>query len=294
MAPALALGVLDERRGTALREVIPSTMGEPLLWPGLPALLERCAALGLLVNVTTNGTWPILGAAEWARRLVPLASDVKVSWNGATQAAAGAVMAGLDLAAAVEGVRRFIEVRDALAAAGARRATLSFQVTVQAANVDEVPGIVALAGRLRVDRVKLNHVQPRPGLPVTVEGSLLRDPAGLRRWNAAAEGARRAAQASAEAGWPLRLENAAPLGEDPATRVARGRCPFLGREAWIHFDGRLAPCPHPEAASLGAFCSVAERPLGELWQGEALRALRDGFPAHPLCRECAFRGPGGA
>jgi hypothetical protein len=40
MDPELARRVLDERRGSALREVIPSTMGEPLLWPGLDGLVD--------------------------------------------------------------------------------------------------------------------------------------------------------------------------------------------------------------------------------------------------------------
>lgn len=294
MAPGLALAVLDERRGSPLHEVIPSTMGEPLLWTGLPALLDRCAALGFAVNLTTNGTWPGLGVSGWAAKLLPVLSDVKVSWNGATQRTAAAVMAGLDLAAAVRDLETWSTLRDAHAAAGGRRSTLSLQVTVQAANVDEVPAIVALAGRLRVDRVKLNHLQPRPGLAVTVEGSLLRDAPGLARWNRAVQGARRAAEASAANGWPLRVENAVPLREDPADRVTRGRCPFLGREAFVHFDGRLAPCPHPEAEALGDLGSVADAPLGELWDAHAFRALREAWPSHPLCQSCAFRAPGGA
>ncbi|MFT3917483.1 MAG: radical SAM protein [Anaeromyxobacteraceae bacterium] len=294
MDPALALALLDERRGSHLVEVIPSTMGEPLLWAGLPALLDRCATLGFAVNLTTNGTWPGLGVAGWAAKLLPVLSDVKVSWNAATRATAAVVMQGLDLARAEADLATWAGLRDAHAAAGHRRPTLSLQVTVQRANVDEVPAIVALAARLRVDRVKLNHVQPRPGLAVTTEGSLLRDARGLARWNRAVEAAHRAAEASARNGWPLRVENAVPLREDPDDRVTRGRCPFLGREAFVHFDGRLAPCPHPEAAALGALGSVADAPLGDLWESEAFRALRDGWPSHPLCRACAFRAPGGA
>src|SRR5512142_2181963 len=74
MDPALAVAVLQERRGSPLREVIPSTRGEPLLWEGLDALLAACGRLGLLVNVTTNGTFPGRGAEAWGEALLPLAS----------------------------------------------------------------------------------------------------------------------------------------------------------------------------------------------------------------------------
>jgi MoaA/NifB/PqqE/SkfB family radical SAM enzyme len=294
MAPSLALAVLDERRGSALAEVIPSTMGEPLLWAGLEPLLDRCAALGLAVNVTTNGTFPGRGAAAWASRLVPVASDVKISWNGATAATAAAIMPGLDLGRAVENVAALVAARDAHARAGGRRCGISFQVTVQERNVDELAAIVRLAARLGVDRVKLNHLQPRR--PALAGRSLRRSAEALRRWNAAVREARAAAEEAALAGAAVRLENAAPLAEDPAAPAPFGPCRFVGREAWIHPDGRFAPCPHPAAArgELGDFGSVAATPLGVLWNGGAFRAFVASYTEHPVCRTCPLRRPGGA
>jgi radical SAM protein with 4Fe4S-binding SPASM domain len=295
MGPALALAVLDERRGSALREVIPSTMGEPLLWAGMDALLDRCAAQGLVVNLTTNGTFPGRGAAAWAARLVPVASDVKLSWNGATAGTAARVMPGLALDEAVANVRALVAARDAHAHAGGRRCGVGFQVTAQEANVAELADIVRLAASLGVDRVKLNHVQPRlPGLEAV---SLRRSAAAIRRWNRAASAARAAAaEARLPSGAPLRLENAVELAEDPTDPAPRGPCRFAGREAWVHPDGRFAPCPHP-AAARGELCelgSVADRTLGELWDGARFRAFVEGHEDHPVCRECPLRRPGGA
>jgi MoaA/NifB/PqqE/SkfB family radical SAM enzyme len=294
MAPALALAVLEERRGSALREVIPSTRGEPLLWSGLDALLDACGRLGLLVNVTTNGTFPGRGPAAWGEALLPRASDVKISWNGATARTAEAIMPGLDFAAAVDGVRRFAAVRDRLAAAGGRRATLSFQVTAQEGNVAELPDVVRLAARLGVDRVKLNHLQP--WFPHLAARSLRRSPAAIARWDAAAAAARAAAgEVRLPSGAPVVLQNAVPLAPAPAVAVAPDApCPFAGREAWIRWDGALVPCPHPEAdQAFGALGSVAAAPLGALWAAAPFRAFLAGVPAHPLCRGCAFRRPGG-
>jgi MoaA/NifB/PqqE/SkfB family radical SAM enzyme len=297
MAPALALALLAERRGTPLREVIPSTLGEPLLWGGLDEVLAACAAQGLRVNVTTNGTFPGRGPEGWGEALLPIASDVKLSWNGATARTAEAVMAGLRFEQAVEDARRFVAVRDRLArgaGASGHRATVSFQVTAQEANVGELADIVRLAARLGVDRVKVNHLQPWH-LHLAAR-TLTRDAAAIARWNAAAGAARRAAQeVRLPWGAAVVVQNAVPLAPDPAAPAPAGPCPFAGREAWIHWDGRLAPCPHPAAPeAFGDLGSVAEAPLGDLWEAAAFRAFVERVPEHPLCRGCRFRRPGGA
>jgi radical SAM protein with 4Fe4S-binding SPASM domain len=281
--------------GAGLAEVIPSTMGEPLLWSGLDALVDLCAALGLALNVTTNGTFPGRGAAAWAARLVPVASDVKLSWNGATAATAEALMPGLSFEAAVANVRRLVAIRDEAARAGGRRCRVSFQVTAQEANVAELGGIVRLAAALGVDRVKVNQLQVRS--PALAPLSLRRDAAALGRWNAAAAEARAAAEeARLPSGARVLLENVAPLRDDPAAPAPPGPCRFVGREAWVHADGRFAPCPHPAAArgELGEFGSVPERSLAEIWADATFRALADRYEEHPVCRTCPFRRPGGA
>ena len=44
-----------------LREIIPSTMGEPLLYPDFDRILELVKHMSLKVNLTTNGTFPGTG-----------------------------------------------------------------------------------------------------------------------------------------------------------------------------------------------------------------------------------------
>jgi MoaA/NifB/PqqE/SkfB family radical SAM enzyme len=293
MDVALARAVLEERRGSPLVELVPSTLGEPLLWPGLPAVAEVAAAQGVLLNVTTNGTWPGRGAAAWAEALLPMSRDVKLSWNGATAATAAAIMPGLDLVRAIDDLRAVLAVRDRLAAAGGRRCTISLQVTAQERNVGELADIVALAAELGVDRVKLNHLQLR-GL-ARAEETLRASAAGVGRWNAAVAAAREAAAGSAGRRAVV-LENALPLPLDPGDRASGGACPFAGREAWIHPDGRLAPCPHPaaEAGALGEFGSVATTPLGALWSAAPFRVFVARHLEEPVCQGCALRRPGGA
>ncbi len=283
----LALSVLSERRGSALREVIPSTMGEPLLWPGLERLAAACRAQGLLLNLTTNGTFPVRGPRGWAELLAPVARDVKISWNGASAAVAEKLMGGLCYDEALANLRAFLAARDEVACGGGNRCRVSFQVTAQEENLAELPEIVRLAASLGVERVKLNHLQPR--LPALRGRALTRD---------ARAGAclRAAAESPLAGGRRVLLENAVELPVAGAAAAPRGPCPFLGKEAWVLADGAFAPCPHPAAAEglLGAFGRVGERTVGEVWSGRELAALRQGYLDHPVCRECSFRRAGGA
>ena len=63
-----------------LREVIPSTMGEPLLYSKFKELLEFCGEKKIPLNLTTNGSFPGLwGTAAGMERLLLACSDIKVS-----------------------------------------------------------------------------------------------------------------------------------------------------------------------------------------------------------------------
>jgi len=294
MDPALARALLAEAAGGPLREVIPSTMGEPLLWAGIDDLVDACAAGAVRLNLTTNGTWPTRGGRGWAERLAPVASDVKVSWNGATAATAEAIMAGLDFAAAVEELRRFAAGRDEVAVRTGARCRLSFQVTAQAGNVDELGALVTLAASLGVDRVKVNQLQPRVArlearaLPATQ--------AGRDRWGRAVTAMRAAAAGAAAAGRAIELQNVAPLPPLAAPADPAGPCPFVGREAWVLHDGTFAPCPHPAAwrGELGDFGVAGPQPLSAIWAGEPLARFAAAWQDHPTCRTCPLRRPGGA
>lgn len=95
-----------------LREIIPSTMGEPLLYKHFGDILALCEKYKVKLNLTTNGTFPGIGAKAWAERIVPIASDVKISWNGATKATQESIMAGSQWEKMLENARAFINVRD--------------------------------------------------------------------------------------------------------------------------------------------------------------------------------------
>ena len=290
---ALLRRILEERRGSGLAEIIPSTEGEPLLYPEMDGLLDLCAAAGVKVNLTTNGTFPGRGASAWAERLAPACSDVKVSWNGAVARTAEAIMPGLRFEDALAGLRDFAAVRDRMTSRGWDRCRLSLQVTAMEPNVAELPEIVRLAASLGVDRVKVNQLQVH--FEELRPLSLRRSAASIARWNAVARACRAAAaEVRRRSGRKIALENVVELQPDPRHPAPLGPCPFLAQEAWVTVDGRFAPCPAPQRKRLGELGSLRERTMGEIWESEGYRNLCRDYRSHPVCRECSFRRPGGA
>ena len=143
-----------------LREVIPSTMGEPLLYSHFDELLELCRALGIPLNLTTNGTFP----GKWGREdamelLLRSCSDIKVSYLASEQFDGWKA-----------NVEKLVRVRDRLrgnagcedadcaGTAKSRVATVSLQVTLHKKNLHEVPEIVSWASAIGIDRIKWNKV----------------------------------------------------------------------------------------------------------------------------------------
>jgi glycosyltransferase involved in cell wall biosynthesis/MoaA/NifB/PqqE/SkfB family radical SAM enzyme len=293
MSIELVRRVIAEAAGKGLREVIPSTMGEPLLYEHFDEIIDLCREHRVKLNLTTNGTFPRHGARAWAERLVPVTSDVKISWNGATRQTHELIMLGARWEAVLENVQTFIEVRDAHAAAGGDRCRVTFQLTFLETNVAELADIVRLAARLGVDRVKGHHLWAH--FKEIKPLSMRRDAAAIQRWNQAVLEARGAAASlSLPNGKRVLLENIFLLDESAREDLApRGRCPFLGQEAWISAEGRFDPCCAPDAQrrTLGDFGSLHEASLMDIWSGDAYQRLLETYRNRALCLGCNMRRP---
>lgn len=293
MPMELLRSVIAEGAANGLREVIPSTMGEPLLYEYFDEIIDLCAEHRVKLNLTTNGTFPGRGARAWAERIVPVTSDVKISWNGATKGTHERIMIGARWETVLDNVRTFVTVRDAHAATGGNRCRVTFQLTFLEANVAELADIVRLAIDLGVDRVKGHHLWAHfDGIKNL---SMRRDVGVIRRWNAAVAAAREAvAERPLPNGKPILLENIFPLNQTASVDLAPGGpCPFLGQEAWISAEGRFDPCCAPDAQrrTLGDFGDLNEHGLMQIWSGERYRRLVTTYRTRGLCLGCNMRKP---
>ncbi|MEZ5480581.1 MAG: radical SAM protein, partial [Thiolinea sp.] len=284
--------IIAEAAPHGLREVIPSTMGEPLLYEGFERIIDTCIQHRVRLNLTTNGTFPRRGATGWAKVLVPITSDVKISINGATEATQQGVMIGSKLDEVLAATRDFIAVRDAHAVGGGNYCRVTFQVTFLDTNVDELPELVRMAMALGVDRVKGHHLWAH--FDEVKSLSMRRNPEAIRRWNAVVETCREVVQRTPlKSGKSLLLENFFPLNpKTPADIAPGGACPFLGQEAWISAEGRFNPCCAPDALrrTLGDFGNISTGTMA-IWQSPRYDELLATYSSRSLCLGCNMRKP---
>jgi len=292
MPIAIVKKIVAEAKKMGLKEIIPSTMGEPLLYKDFLELLSICREYDVKLNLTTNGTFPIRGVEEWANLLVGITSDIKISWNGATKKTQEKIMQGTNWDSVLSNVETFIKVRDQHAANGGNYCRTTFQLTFIEENVDELDSIVALAIRLGVDRVKGHHLWAH--FDEIKELSMRRNVESIQRWNQAVQKARSISEKQKlPNGNFILLENIHPLpmpGEIKPS-IADGICPFLGKEAWVAADGRFNPCcaPDKERLTLGDFGNLNTDTLNEIWSGESYRNLGEHYAEHSVCKKCNMR-----
>ena len=285
--------VLADSVGTPLREIIPSTMGEPLLYRDFDEILDLCAQYGVKLNLTTNGTFPRRGARAWAERIVPVTSDVKVSWNGSTKETQEKVMLGTKWETVLENVGTFIAARDEHAARGGNRCRVTFQLTFMEVNYAELPEVVKLAADMGADRVKGHHLWAH--FSQIRDQSMRRSPGAIEKWNATVDAAYEAAERNRlPDGNRVLLENIFRLDAANEGEIAAGaECPFLGQEAWVASDGRFNPCCAPDALrrTLGDLGNVNHTSLYDIWQSADYRNLQSNYMEKPLCQGCNMRRP---
>lgn len=244
-----------------LREVIPSTMGEPLLYSYFDELLDLCRVHDVPVNLTTNGSFPgVWGSEEGLARLLAACSDIKVSCMGWGESFCE-MMPGLTFDKWKRNVERLVECKNRVAgrnntesckvenfetgnrnvkslkAESARVATISLQVTLHRKNFEAAAEILQWAESIGVDRIKWN-------LPVFLSVA----PAGMREryglTDLDVDELRKKVKSDV-----VRCEGSLFFGTQKhnpeSAKHYAADCPFTD-ELWVLPDGSEQYCPNPE------------------------------------------------
>lgn len=277
-----------------LKEIIPSTMGEPLLYEHFVKILEICKSNGVKLNLTTNGTWPRYGPEKWSEHICPVARDVKVSWNGPSKYIQESIMKGSKFEKRLSDLRKFISVRDRIADGGDNRCNITLQSTFLELNLKALPDLVRLAIELGVDRVKGHHLWVH--FPEVGNQDMRRSVDSARRWNSVVNECKRIVQNYRRSdGSKIVLDNFNLLDLDnPGSMPDQWVCPFLGREAWVNHEGRFDPCcaPDTERKKLGHFGKVnSRRGMIDIWNSSEYIKLRKSYRNSPICIKCTMRRP---
>lgn len=283
--------IFEQAQALGVKEIIPSTMGEPLLYKGFEQIFDLSEQYGIKINLTTNGTFPKKPVEVWAKLIVPQTTDIKISWNAATAKTAEEVMQGINFEQCVDHVRRFVAVRDQHFAETGYYCRVSFQLTFMQNNMHELADIIKLAASLGVDRVKGHQLWDH--FDEIKELSFRKDAESMAQWNQYVEEAYAARdQYLLPNGKAVLLENIVPLTASAAEAVPEDYdCPFLNKELWVSATGKISPCcaPDEQRQALGNFGNIQDRSLVEVLESKVYLELVENYKKKPLCQGCTMR-----
>ena len=261
-----------------LKEIIPSTMGEPLLYPHFEELLDLCRKNNIRMNLTTNGTFP-KGVEFWAPKLLEVISDVKFSINGINPDINEKIMCGANTKKQLANIEYYLNIRKE----SGNTSSVTLQCTFMKSNLYELKNIILWGIGHGVDRVKGHHLWKTSD---SLDSEMLRTTENAPLWNAVCEECHKTADGR------IRLENFTPVDlNEPALDSSDTFCQFLGKELWIEYDGsyQICCCPDEVRREFGDFGNVAELSPLEMWNGRKYRNFIANWGESENCKKCNMR-----
>ncbi|MCR5124284.1 MAG: glycosyltransferase [Treponema sp.] len=261
-----------------LKEIIPSTMGEPLLYSHFENLIDLCKKCGVKMNLTTNGTFPG-GVEKWAEKLLGVISDVKFSLNGIKPEINESIMCGADTKKQLSNIEYYLNLRGKIAP----ESTVTLQCTFMKSNLHELKNIIQWGIEHGVDRIKGHHLWKTAD---SLENEMLRTKENAPLWNEVC------AECHKIADGKIKLENFNPIDlETPALDSSDTFCQFLGKELWIEYDGsyQICCCPAEVRKEFGDFGNVKTLSPLEMWNGKQYRDFIANWGESENCKKCNMR-----
>jgi glycosyltransferase involved in cell wall biosynthesis/organic radical activating enzyme len=285
--------IFQQAQILGVKEIIPSTMGEPLLFEHFDKIFELAEKHNIKINLTTNGTFPKLTIEKWAKLIVPTTTDIKISWNGANPEIAEKIMLGLNYHQVLDNLKIFIIERNEHFAKTGYYCRITFQLTFMQNNMYELENIVKLAASLGVDRVKGHHLwthfEEIKSLSMKVSNE------SIKQWNKYVKQAYKAQEKwRLPNGKKVLLENIIPLHKNENISIpGEYECPFLEKELWISATGDISPCCAPDnlRKTLGNFGNIKTTTIEDVLKSSIYTELVRNYKTKTLCRTCNMRKP---
>jgi MoaA/NifB/PqqE/SkfB family radical SAM enzyme len=285
--------IFAEAARLGVKEIIPSTMGEPLLYSGIEKIFELSQQHNIKINLTTNGSFPKKSVEEWAKIIIPNTTDIKISWNGATAETSEKIMTKSNFGKALDNIKKLIAFRNQHFTETSYYCRITFQLTFMQNNMQELADIVKLAAEIGIDRIKGHHLWTHFAEIENLSMKATKE--SVAEWN---EYVRQAYEAQEKYrklnGEKVLLENIVPLTESEKSAVPDDyECPFLERELWISATGKISPCCAPDnlRQSLGDFGNIENTTIQEVLASSTYRRLVENYKNIELCKTCNMRKP---
>lgn len=270
---------LSEAKNAGVKEIIPTTMGEPTLYKYFPNIVEFCKSNGIKLNLTTNGSQLFTKRYDEAymrENLLSVLSDIKISFNSLDSKINESIMRNSDTLATLERIERLISLRDSYN----KRVSITLQVTFMKSNVDSIIPLIEYAIAKGINRIKghqlwITHKELK-------HEALHTDIESRQKWN---ELTKKLAPYKEK----IRLENFTPL--ETSTDSAPKVCPFLGKELWVNYKGDISVCCAPDTSrkELGSFGNIADSTLLQVLESRQYQNLLQTYQEKEVCKQCLLK-----
>jgi radical SAM protein with 4Fe4S-binding SPASM domain len=293
MPRELIKSIIQEASELGIKEIIPTTMGDPLVSNSFEYMTELILDKKIKMNLTHNGTFPGKSASEWAKIIVPNTSDIKISWNGARAETAEYIMKGLKFDKAKINLKEFIQYRDHWYKQCGHYCSVTLQLTFMRNNMNEIDKIIEFAAAAGVDRIKGHHLwvhhQEMEMLSFRINSETKAD------WNKIVDLAYTSVnQYIRKDGKQIKLENFSYLENVQNQEIPYDYdCPFLGKELWISATGKISPCcaPDKQRDSLGDFRNISTQTMQQTFESIQYKDLLNNYKTKEICKTCTMRKP---
>lgn len=258
-------------------ELFLSCGAEPLIARNLLDVLRVIGKAQVpFVAFTTNA---LLFNEENIREVVSSGvKEVYVSFDGATEGTFAKIRGGASIYRVMEKIKFINGVKRSLSATTPR---IELHVTLMRSNIEELEGIIDIAGSLEIHRVTALHVYPFPQLHLEDE-SLFRH---RDLYDDCVKAAReRAFRLGIEFDSPPLFEKAAPAGACDLREDRNPACVLPWKSFVIWPNGNVLPCSFWYEGE--PFGSLTESSFQKIWYGPRYQQLRESIRNNILGDNC--------
>jgi MoaA/NifB/PqqE/SkfB family radical SAM enzyme len=269
---------IDDSLKIGVKEIIPSTMGEPLMYKDFNVFVEKLTNTEVKLNLTTNGTFPIYGVEGWAKKLLPVLSDIKISINSLNPKVNEKIMPNDHTFNKIEAIKNFSKLRNDLNP----KVTITLQVTFLESNLEELEELIIFAIENKLDRVKGHQ------LWITFDEindeSLQKDKTSIIRWNKFIDSVQKYRS-------KITLSNFKKIKLQENEINEKGDCPFLGHELWIDQEGTFNICcaPSNKRTALGTWGNIQNRTIDDMFNSKQYNNILQNYKSQSICKTCSLR-----
>ena len=270
---------LCEAKNAGVREIIPTTMGEPTLYKYFANIVEFCKSNSIKLNLTTNGSQLFSKRYDEAyiiENLLAVLSDIKISFNSLDSRINESIMCNSNTKATLERIERLVSLRDRHNV----NVSITLQMTFMKSNIDSIIPLIEYAIAKGINRIKghqlwITHKE--------LESQALHtDTESRQKWNELIKQLTPYKE-------KIRLENftSLELGTDSISKS----CPFLGRELWINYRGDISVCCAPDTSrkELGSFGNITDSTLLGVLESRQYQNLLQTYHTKEVCKQCLLK-----